>query len=252
MGTKKSGILWEIVLVSLLLLMVPISIGISQGILFTPDREVTFSPENNEEFDFTYVYDDGSEQTDSTNLYTKNETGDDYHVYITPEADNATFVRTEMEFNYTVDEAIEDGANQLRFKAAFPYGGEVQMKLIADDGNNTDEILAETTNVSTGMTNYYFDFETIDLLVAEDNTDPDAKLVFQVLNEGTSSEAEEGNVLPPDSTTLDFDGQLLSDYATSPMFSLNLVSAILSIVIGISAIFATPWVDLSDITRMWK
>lgn len=250
-GSKTSATFWEFIGIIFILIMIPVSVGVSQGILTAPEEEVEFAPDNSEEissWEYKYENETGTSETGGA-LYYKYETGSDYHELIalddTDNVDlNGTFEKFQVDLNYTVSDALDDGIASVDFVSQWPYSGEIQMGLYAKDSSgNTMELDSTSYNTPTETEELKFDFQTVDLLYAEDQTSSDAELIVRAENEGVSSATEDGNVLPPDGSSLLFQIEANSDYSADPLISLNAIGALWGMLLIPLAIFSTPWVD---------
>jgi len=248
MGTVRSGLLWEVVFISLLLIMMPISIGFSQGVLFAPEKVVDYNPETQSDLSMTYTYinETGSSMTGG-NLYTTNETGADNHEFITP-VDNGTMDNMIIALpNYNISQAIDEGMTDFYFRADFPYSGNVSMELKVEGSSNSESLVKKTINTTTDMDTYEFSTEVTDLLYAEDQTESSASIQFVIYNNGNDDATGDGNVLPATGSSLLFMPQVITDTNVfTPLASLNVVSGLWAIILGFVTVNSTPWFNIGE------
>lgn len=250
--TKKSALFWDVAIIVGISLLLPLSFGFASGEFLGPERETHFEAETHDDMslEWTGEDEDGNEITDSEGLYTQNETGDEYHFYITPTDENVTFRTLEIELEYTVEQAIDDSIDSLDFEFCFPFSGEVVVEAYGEDQGDTYDFYENVYETSTSIEGYSLEIDTIDLLSMQDQLSEYATFVIEIRNEDLRDEAEHGNVLPSGGYQFNFDAGASSEYAADPIVSLNIFSALWGIGLTGVALFATPILDFSDFLAM--
>lgn len=266
MGTKLSGTEWQIAVIAAVFLLMPTSMFFAQG-AFVSDTEYEsyFSPERIDDFsgdyslngarnldessdyiDYAYYNDsDELQMTSDSGLYTKNQTGNDYHEYLAEGEEFKEFYGLSIGLNTTVDKAIEEDLSKVSFEAEFPRNCSVQIRFSANDADDRYRLETKDINVTTNYIDYDFDIDYSKLLDADSTLSEDAELTYYIRGVDEDVEA----IQPGDG--LQFNIDLQTDYTASPIFTTNLFSALWGIFFIGAAIFSTPVVDLADIRRLW-
>lgn len=267
-GTAKSGIVWSLIAVLVLLVGIPVAIG-SVSELQDTDVKATFH-QPIEVADFNnpdvglgtedYHLDTGSsvyyEYGDNSTyggLFPSGSYSELHYNEYLAEGSGTGWERLQIQANLTVEDLLQEDMTGLSLTAQFPDNGTVDftIRAIGTDGSTdySHDIHTEQVNVSAEMTNYYFDTEFIDIMKA-DSEMSDATYTAIILE--MTPEAEDSELISPgDVFRFDIEYQTHTSRLAS-IWSVDVITMGAGIFTIIAAIFSTPWVDLRDITeRFW-
>ncbi len=274
-ATAQSALIWSIAAILLIVAAVPAALYAAQGIQELSQDESYLHLEqvsdfnnldgflmkgqvdepvyyNNPDAYIGYDYENSSAALSGTySLYTSNETGNDYNEVLFKNSGD-TFSKFEgfvVGLNQSTQDAIDNDLSEVKFTAEFPREANITIELWSatydsDDNGHTYKIGSKdfsAGNTSTNMTEYSFDVDYSKILEADSETDYDG-------NQLSIKITGDDNALKP-ADSLKFNIDLIhSTSAVSTFWTMNIVAGITGIVLIPCAIFATPWVDLKDLT----
>ena len=272
-ASLNSAMIWSLLAILFITAAVPASLFATNQIQDLSSDESYFSPENAEDFGTEGIWAQGYATTNSkgvgilyaynniteelqtvadSGLYTKDQTGNDYHEYlVTEDPDDTdgfdTFSRLTIALNTSVDEAISEDLKRIDFEGEFSRNGTVNIEVqVRDDEDYTNAytLNEKEFDVSTNRSTYSIDIDYSKLLDADASTSGETNIQLSIQN-GDSEDQE--MIQPADSLKFNID-LIHSTSAMSTFWTVNVASGLLGGFLMIAAVFSTPWVDLRDLT----
>jgi len=282
-ATAQSALVWSVMAILLITLAVPGALWAAQGIQDLSKDESYFNPNKVEDFNkndgymailknpgtmstyytssnyICYAYDNTTEDIKRFNegLYTKNFTGKDTHEFLAQQSSSdaesfESFTALTIGLNRSTNELIEEDLNKVKFTADFPRNStDVTLKLMvgwsddAEENRGFYELASKQISATTDMKEYSMDVDYSKILDADSKAISDNSQLSLVIDGTTNSTVEE--LQPGDSLKFNID-LMHSTSSVSSFWTMNIVAGVSGVFVMIGAVFATPFVDLKDLT----
>lgn len=269
-ATGRSAVAWSVAALLLIGLAVPMAIWGAEAMGDVTGEEVYHEVTHAEDWnqdgaiwdhsnangpaEWKYTNSSGNQWSEGS-FYTANETGDNNTWLIDILSDDSTdnFDDSDdlyMGINYSTEQAIDDDLSTFSLQLATEAQGNftTEIVFVDDDDDEKKYIVSEKEiEANDSMSEYEFDIDAADLLEADsalaDNDSSIHSLVVHLADDNDTVRAGH---------SWDIGIDLVRDSSISKFWTAETVAAIAGIGLIVSAIFATPWVDLSDLTGKRK
>lgn len=227
------------------------------GYLPLGNDDLTSSSDNNYVIKYSNSTDDLHDNW-NTGLYMTNETDQDYNEYIMSQDSDDDGEWAYMDYftvgiNLTTEQMIDNDTTETEVTIESPVNvtGNITLRMGGYDDAEEDSyittIASEERNMTTNATTYTLDIEWSKLL------DTDTEMGDENIMASISVELGPGerDKIEP-SHVWKFDVKMNTDSAISAFWTAEVVAGLAGGLLIVSAIFATPWVDLSDLSGKRK